>query len=86
VARVGLTLYSVRESCAADFEGTLREVAEIGYEGVEPFDLHGHEPTEVGAWLQSSRSSRAAGTQTSRRSSRSLKGAIIHVAPQAAAR
>ena len=43
-ARVGLMLYTVRGECASDIEGTLRTVAEIGYEGVELFDLHGHTP------------------------------------------
>jgi sugar phosphate isomerase/epimerase len=51
MARVGLMLYSVRQACARDFEGTLREVAGIGYAGVELFDLHGHEPAEVAGWL-----------------------------------
>lgn len=51
MARVGLMLYSVRDECAHDFEGTLRAVAELGYEGVELFDLHGHEAEEVRGWL-----------------------------------
>jgi sugar phosphate isomerase/epimerase len=51
MARVGLMLYSVREACARDFEATLREVASMGYEGVELYDLHGREPSEVAAWL-----------------------------------
>ena len=34
-----------------DFEGTLRAVAAIGYEGVEVFDLHGHPAGEVRGWL-----------------------------------
>jgi sugar phosphate isomerase/epimerase len=51
VARVGLMLYSVRDECARDFEGTLRAVAELGYEGVELFDLHGHDPRRVRGWL-----------------------------------
>jgi sugar phosphate isomerase/epimerase len=50
-SRIGLMLYSVREACAADFEGTLREVADMGYEGVELFDLHGHAPSAVAGWL-----------------------------------
>jgi sugar phosphate isomerase/epimerase len=49
--RVGLMLYSVRGACATDFEGTLREVAALGYEGVEIFDLHGHTPEEIAGWL-----------------------------------
>jgi sugar phosphate isomerase/epimerase len=51
VARVGLMLYTVREDCARDFEGTLHAVAALGYEGVELFDLHGHDATTVRAWL-----------------------------------
>ena len=50
-ARTGLMLYTLREDCARDFEPTLREVAKMGYEGVEIFDLHGHEPEEVASWL-----------------------------------
>ncbi|MNZ96205.1 Inosose dehydratase [compost metagenome] len=32
---VGLQMYTLREETAADFEGTLRKVAAMGYEGVE---------------------------------------------------
>jgi len=51
VARVGLMLYTVREDCARDFEGTLRAVASLGYEGVEFFELHGHDAATVRGWL-----------------------------------
>jgi sugar phosphate isomerase/epimerase len=51
MARVGLMLYTVRDECAHDLEGTLRAVAAMGYEGVELFDLHGHEPARVRGWL-----------------------------------
>lgn len=47
-------LYSVREACAADFEGTVREVGELGFEGVELFDVHGERPVDVAAWLDQS--------------------------------
>jgi sugar phosphate isomerase/epimerase len=33
--RIGIQLYTLREQMAADLEGTLREVAAMGYEGVE---------------------------------------------------
>ncbi|MEX2460572.1 MAG: hypothetical protein WD469_04615 [Paenibacillaceae bacterium] len=33
--KVGLQLYTLRDETAKDFIGTLRKVAEIGYEGVE---------------------------------------------------
>jgi sugar phosphate isomerase/epimerase len=45
--RLGLMLYTVRDECARDFPATLREVAAIGFEGVELFDLHGRTPAEV---------------------------------------
>ena len=47
----GLQLYTLRDDSARDLEGVLRSVAELGYEGVELFDLHGHEPEQVRAWL-----------------------------------
>jgi sugar phosphate isomerase/epimerase len=50
-SRLGLMLYTLRADCARDFEGTLRAVREIGYEGVELFDLHGHDAHEVRALL-----------------------------------
>jgi sugar phosphate isomerase/epimerase len=46
-SRVGLMLYSLRGDCARDFEGTLRAVREVGYEGVELIDLYGHDPHDV---------------------------------------
>jgi sugar phosphate isomerase/epimerase len=46
-ARLGLALYTLREDCARDPEGTLRAVAEMGYEGVELYDLFGREPRAV---------------------------------------
>jgi sugar phosphate isomerase/epimerase len=51
MAAVGLMLYSVRDECARDLEGTLREVAAMGYEGVELFDLHENPPERVRGWL-----------------------------------
>jgi sugar phosphate isomerase/epimerase len=51
VARLGLMLYTVRDECARDFAGTLRAVASMGYEGVELFDLHGHDAARVRGWL-----------------------------------
>jgi sugar phosphate isomerase/epimerase len=51
VANVGLMLYTVRDECARDLESVLRTVAGIGYDGVELFDLHGHDPALVRGWL-----------------------------------
>lgn len=44
-------LYTVRDECARDLEGTLHAVGGLGYDGVEVFDLHGHPPARVRAWL-----------------------------------
>jgi sugar phosphate isomerase/epimerase len=38
---VALQLWSVREDCARDLEGTLGAVAEMGYDGVEFAGYHG---------------------------------------------
>jgi sugar phosphate isomerase/epimerase len=52
VARIGLQLWSVREECERDLEGTLRAIARMGYDGVEPFALHGHAAEDVAGWLR----------------------------------
>jgi sugar phosphate isomerase/epimerase len=49
--RIGLMLYTVRNECARDLEGVLRTVGALGFEGVEFFDLHGHDPALVRRWL-----------------------------------
>ena len=51
MARVALQLYTVRAECDRDLEGTLRSLGSQGYDGVELYDLHGHEPGTVRAWL-----------------------------------
>jgi sugar phosphate isomerase/epimerase len=51
MSRVGLMLYTVREECARDLERVLRRVGELGYDGVELFDLHGQETGLVRGWL-----------------------------------
>jgi sugar phosphate isomerase/epimerase len=53
MARLGLMLYTVRDECADDLERTLREVASMGFEGVEVFDLYGHDAATVRGWLES---------------------------------
>jgi sugar phosphate isomerase/epimerase len=45
--QLALQLYTVRDACARDFLGTLREVAAMGYPAVELAGLHGHEPARV---------------------------------------
>lgn len=44
---VAVQLYTVRELCAKDFLGTLREVSKIGYRHVELAGLYGLSPKEL---------------------------------------
>jgi sugar phosphate isomerase/epimerase len=51
VAHIGLQLWTIRDECDRDLEGSLRRVGAQGYEGVELFQLHGHDVAQVRAWL-----------------------------------
>ena len=44
---ISLQLYSLRDSAAKDFPGVLRQVAGIGYKGVEFAGLQGHNAKEI---------------------------------------
>ena len=44
---IGLQLYSVKNEMAKDFEGTIKKVAEMGYEGVEFAGLFDKSPAEI---------------------------------------
>ena len=46
---IAIQLYTVRDQAAADFEGTLKAVKAMGYEGVEFAGLCGKTPAEVKA-------------------------------------
>ncbi len=46
---VALQLYSVRDDAAANLDDTLRQVKEMGYDGVEFAGLHGHSAEEIRA-------------------------------------
>lgn len=46
---IGIQLYSVREAMSQDFEGTLRKIKDMGYDGVEFAGLYGKTPAEVKA-------------------------------------
>ena len=48
---VALQLFSLRNECAADLEGTLREVKSMGYDGVEFAGLYGKSAGEMKALL-----------------------------------
>lgn len=45
--KTGVQLYSVRTNLAEDFEATLKQVSEIGYDGVEFAGLCGKDPAEI---------------------------------------
>jgi sugar phosphate isomerase/epimerase len=47
VKPIALQLYTLRQAAAENLFGVLKQVAEIGYKGVEPAGLHGHDPREV---------------------------------------
>ena len=47
VDRIGLQLYSLRREMAEDFEGTLEQLAEIGFTEMEFAGYHGKSPMEV---------------------------------------
>lgn len=44
VAPLAVQLYSLRDSLALDFDATIRQVAEIGYAGVETAGMYGKNP------------------------------------------
>ncbi|MDP6491606.1 MAG: sugar phosphate isomerase/epimerase [Kiritimatiellia bacterium] len=46
-ASISVQLYSVREQAAADYEGTMRAIAEMGFEYVEPAGYPGSSPAEA---------------------------------------
>lgn len=43
---ISIQLFSIRDDCGSDLEGTLAKVKEFGYDGVEPYSLHGHTAKE----------------------------------------
>ncbi|MGF7048545.1 sugar phosphate isomerase/epimerase [Paenibacillus sp. DS2015] len=45
--KLGLQLYTVREEMEQDFEGTLKKVAELGYQGVEFHTFFGRSSADV---------------------------------------
>ena len=58
---IGLQLYTVREDCDKDFRGTVKKVAEMGYQGVELAGDGGLSSSEMksasgGLWPPSGRS------------------------------
>lgn len=48
---IAAQVYSVREEAAADFDGTMEQLARMGYEGVELAGLYGKSPREIRSCL-----------------------------------
>ena len=47
---IAVQVYSVRDNAAADLYGTLKQIKEMGYDGVEFAGLYGNKPADVKAW------------------------------------
>jgi sugar phosphate isomerase/epimerase len=47
LGKIGIQLYTVRKDLEKDFDGTLRQVAAVGFAEVEIFDLYGRAPKDV---------------------------------------
>ena len=47
IEKIGVQLYTIREQMAADFEGSLRKIAALGYDEVEFAGLYGRDPADV---------------------------------------
>jgi sugar phosphate isomerase/epimerase len=52
LSRIGMQLYTVRRELEKDFEGTLKQVAALGYKEVEFAGYFKHKPAEVKAVLK----------------------------------
>ena len=50
--KIGVQLYSVRDDMEKDFEGTLKKVAEMGYEYVEFAGYYGRSSEEIKALIE----------------------------------
>jgi sugar phosphate isomerase/epimerase len=51
LGKIGIQLYTVRKDLEKDFDGTLAQVAGVGFTEVEIFDLYGRAPKDIGAAL-----------------------------------
>ena len=49
---VAIQVYSVRDAASKDFRGTLEQIKEMGYDGVEFAGLYGYKPEDVRAMCE----------------------------------
>ncbi len=53
--KIGVQIYNFRDALKADFRGALKEIAKLGFDGVEFASDHGGlSPEELAAWLKES--------------------------------
>ncbi|MBK8024340.1 MAG: sugar phosphate isomerase/epimerase [Chloroflexi bacterium] len=53
MAKIAVQLYTVREALKGDYEGVIRQIAAMGYDGVEPAGMYGAGPREARALFDS---------------------------------
>jgi len=46
---IGLQLYTLADTAKTDLNGTLKKVADVGYQAIELAGFHGHKPAEIRA-------------------------------------
>lgn len=49
---IAVQIYSVRDEASADLYGTLKQIKEMGYDGVEFAGLYGKKPSDIKAWCE----------------------------------
>lgn len=53
MAKIAVQLYTVREALGADYEGVIRQIAGMGYDGVEPAGMYGASAQSAAELFQS---------------------------------
>lgn len=48
---IGLQVYSIREEAERNFKQAMKEVKDMGYDGVELAGIYGHQPEDIKDWL-----------------------------------
>ena len=49
---IAVQVYSVRDAANADLYSTLKQIKEMGYDGIEFAGLYGNKPADIKAWCQ----------------------------------
>jgi sugar phosphate isomerase/epimerase len=51
--KIGIQLYTLKDEVKADFKGTLKKIAEVGYKEFEFAGYHGNDPKDIRSFLDS---------------------------------